>query len=261
MKIDNNLIKEVQNVPILRIAEKLDIEVHTKKAMCFKGHDNKTPSLSFTPEKNLWHCFGCGLGGNNITLVKEYFGYSFTDTVNWIAHEFGLSSNWNVKKKRVAIFKRNIVRTEGKISKGDPEIYESFISKCNLSDRGKRYLINRGFTEETINHFKVKDVVDIKKTENWLINNYDIDRLIKSGLMTKRCGNLCLIWWDHTILFPFFKENKIIYIQGRRLVSDTPKYMGLCGVSKPLYNQDVLINLPKGSMRWSGLSVPVCLTC
>ncbi|MBU1208360.1 MAG: hypothetical protein KKH04_15775 [Proteobacteria bacterium] len=39
--------------------------------MCVGGHDARTPSLCFQPSKNLWHCFGCGKGGDTIKLVME----------------------------------------------------------------------------------------------------------------------------------------------------------------------------------------------
>lgn len=244
-------IEELKHIPILDIAYRLGIKVCKKKAMCFKGHDRKTPSLSFSPIKNLWYCFGCGAGGNNITLVKEYFGYTFQEAIAWLEREFNLPSSHYSREKIIleaAIKPKYIKQDNFKIDfKPDPEIYENFFSRRSLSLEGKAYLKKRGYTEQTIERFNIKDIADIRKEEVQLLKSFSKAKLIKSGLMVERRGQIRLIWWDQTILFPFFIKGKIIYIQGRRILSEHPKYMGLHGVAKPLYNQEILNDLPAGS--------------
>lgn len=245
-------IDKLKQIPILDIANRLGINVRRNKAMCFKGHDRKTPSLSFSPQKNLWHCFGCDAGGNNITLIKEYYGYTSKEAIAWLEREFNLSPSLYFGKRVIPERTVKIETTQldnVKVDfKPDVEIYESFFSRCSLSIQGKTYLRKRGYTEKTIEKFNIKDVIDTKNEETRLLKNFGATRLLKSGLMVKRYNKNRLIWWDHTILFPFIERNKIIYIQGRRILSEHPKYMGLCGVIKPLYNQDVLNNLPVGNV-------------
>lgn len=237
-------IDRLKQIPILELANRIGISVRRNKAMCFKGHDRKTPSLSFSPDKNLWHCFGCGLGGNNIGLVKEYFDCSFKDAVTWINSMHKLPNSQFIKGNMIT---QRVVSTEnigmGNINgefEPDSEIYEAFFSKCGLSIAGKTYLKDRGYTEETIKNFRIKDIINFEKIENLLLNNFEKTRLLRSGLMVNRRNRLHLIWWDHTILFPFFESNHIVYMQGRRIISDRPKYIGLSGIKKPLYNKDIL---------------------
>jgi len=245
-------IDKLKQIPILDIVNRLGIIVRRNKAMCFKGHDRKTPSLSFSPQKNLWHCFGCGAGGNSITLIREYYGYSSREAIIWLEREFNLSSpnyfrNRAMPERALKIEATHLENVRVNFV-SDFEIYESLFSRCTLSMQGKAYLIKRGYTEETIKKFNIKDIIEIKNEENWLLKKFGMTRLLKSGLMVRRRDRIRLIWWDHAILFPFFENNHIIYIQGRRTSSEYPKYMGLCGIIKPLYNQDVVKNLPAGSI-------------
>ena len=252
----------LQQIPILEIASLLGIRVTRNKAMCFRGHDRKTASLSFSPQKNLWHCFGCNVGGNNFTLVKEYYGYTPKETMLWFNQKFNVRPHLNIKTNSIEKISLNISDKPSDFQT-DSEIYEAFISKCSLSDKGEKYLIQRGFTKKTTSHFCIKDILNTKTIENWLTNRYDKSRLMKSGLMVERHKKLCLVWWDHTILFPFFDHGKIVYIQGRRLVnegSSYPKYINLKGVAKPLFNKDILDSLPKGSKLYICEGIPDAIT-
>lgn len=244
-------LEKLKQIPILEITKRLGIAVVRNKAMCFKKHDRKTPSLSFTPSKNLWHCFGCGAGGNNISLVMEHQNCSFKEAASWLTNEFfPLSQSY---LSRSIVVKKNLndidlPKMKEEIGKeADPEIYEGFINQCSLSAGGKKYLKKRGYFNKIIQSFHVKDIVQPYEIEKFLLKNFDKSRLLKSGLMVIRQGKIHLIWWDHTILFPFYEDGRILYIQGRRLSENPPKYMGLSGIKKPLYNRDVLKNLPCGA--------------
>lgn len=71
--------------PIICVAEKLGIKFMSKsKALCFRGHDVKTPSLSFNPQKNYFHCFGCGVGGGPISLVMNYLNFNYKEAISWL---------------------------------------------------------------------------------------------------------------------------------------------------------------------------------
>ena len=244
-------IDKLKQIPILELADRLGISVRRNKAMCFKGHDKKTPSLSFSPQKNLWHCFGCGAGGNNINLIKEYYGYDSKEAIAWLGREFNIAPSYYYGGESVSARTTRVENdqlTDAKLRfEPDMEIYGDFFSKLSLSPHGKEYLRKRGFTEETIEKFNIKDILNSKNEECRLLNNFSKTKLLKSGLMVERNNKIRLIWWDHTILFPFNRGNKIIYIQGRRVLSGQPKYMGLRGVIKPLYNYDLLTQLSAGS--------------
>jgi len=67
--------------------EKAGPDLH-KAVCCF--HQEKTPSLTVTPSKGLYHCFGCHAGGDAITFVKEMYNISTTEAVYQLAAQFDL---------------------------------------------------------------------------------------------------------------------------------------------------------------------------
>lgn len=77
--------KNLSEIPILEIAEKLGIEVNRhNKAPCFNGHDSKTRSMSFNTDKNYLFCFGCGVGGGPVKLVMGRLKINYIGAITWL---------------------------------------------------------------------------------------------------------------------------------------------------------------------------------
>lgn len=72
MIIPDYVVNQVNELPIEDVAEKLGISIRSHKALCFM-HDDHTPSLKFTPTKNIFFCFVCDKGGGPIQLVMDKF--------------------------------------------------------------------------------------------------------------------------------------------------------------------------------------------
>lgn len=235
----------------MEVAKLLGIEIKRNKTMCFKGHDSKTPSLTFTPQKNLFYCFGCGIGGSNIDLVMQASNMDYRSSIAWLKEKF--STGYLVKAPTFYNTAFAINKSPSKnTALPDPELYTALINKLQLSDRGMTYLHDRGFSNETLLKFKIKDLTDPKNTFTELIKVYGMERLRNAGLtrLAKRMQGEVedFIWWDYAILFPFYEGNKISYIQGRRLNPVGPKYLGLKGISKPLYNLSIIENFKKNDL-------------
>ncbi|MBI2118595.1 MAG: toprim domain-containing protein [Elusimicrobia bacterium] len=246
-----DIIDQIKEIPIIDVATLLGIEVKRNKAMCFNGHDKQTASLSFTPSKNLFYCFGCGTGGSSIDLVMNVENMSNRNAILWLKDKFlGQHNNeWLNQYKKIEISRKANVQSKAEI---DPKVYTSLINELKLSNRGRSYLRERGFSDETIEKFRIKDIEYPKNIFSKLVSQYGIDILRKVGLIrTVEKGEQILekfIWWDYIILFPFYKNNDVVYIQGRRLSEIGPKYLGLKGISKPLYNTNVIDKLKEGNL-------------
>ena len=242
-----DLIDKVKDVPILDVAEALGIVVKKKKALCFTGHD-KDPSLCFNPSKNFFHCFGCGIGGTNIELVVRVLGLNRKEAIIWLKDKFVIGYDYAARSHKGLSRKNDNSQLIKESS--DSEVYMALMDELCLSDRGRIYLRGRGFSDATINTFSVKDCIDFKKIFVVLLEKYGELRLEKAGLVrtVEYNGKISknFLWWDHTILFPFYKDGKVVYIQGRRISEEGPKYLGLKGVQKPLYNYDVVNRLKRG---------------
>ena len=204
-------LERIKQLPILDVAKRLGIEIKGSKALCFKGHDQKTLSLSFNVKENYWHCFGCGIGGNTLDLVRAYLDISFKDALHWFQDTEGIYRHKTLLKKG---------RKENSIANApDSEIYEWLINSIDLSKEGFAYLTKiRGYSTETILYFNIKDINNPPKKFKEAVNLWGVERLIKCGLAKKMSsGENCFVWWDHIILFPFYNErNRITNIQGRQ---------------------------------------------
>src|SRR6266446_7064779 len=53
-------------------------------------HNEKTPSFTVSPSKEIYKCFGCGKSGNTITFLMEHEKYSYVDTLKWLANKYGI---------------------------------------------------------------------------------------------------------------------------------------------------------------------------
>ena len=250
-----DVIAQIKQIPILDVAKMLGIQIKRNKTMCFKGHDRKTPSLTFTPQKNLFYCFGCGIGGSNIDLVMQSTNMSSRDSISWLKEKFLINSPVNMPVSRyrsITINKKPLTQEPQNTVSPDPELYSTLLDKLTLSDRGRTYLNNRGFSDVTIREFGIKDITRPSAIASELIKTYSITRLGMAGLtrFTERNHGKeeHFIWWDYTILFPFFEDAKVIYIQGRRLSSYGPKYLGLRGIPKPVYNLSTIKNMKKNDL-------------
>jgi DNA primase len=255
-------LDEIRQLPIREVATRLGIKLlNGNKAMCFGGHDSRTPSLSFVPTKNIWKCFGCDRKGNNIGLVMQCLELDFKDALEWFASEFGIRMGQDLphQKDRTRKFASKRAQLEQRISKTasndeiefspDPELYAWLIERCGAvsHDLGTNYLQSHGIHSDTANRFKVRELCDPIRAIGRMVQKWGAKRVFCSGLAWGNNGNPTgLIWSSYTILFPFLINGAIGYIQGRHFKKD-PKYLNLRRIPKPLFNIDRLLTLPSGS--------------
>jgi len=260
-------------VSILEVAKVLNIQIKGKQAMCFAGHDRKTASLKFNPDKNVWHCFGCGRGGGIIKLVMEVMGTSHSNATQWLSENFRYQVNLAGRGRPTGStttysFAANLSSTNAlsHMADGsylpDPEIYEWFLNRCPLVKDGHQHMLGRGFQERTIEKFRVGELTNAKKVRAECLQKWDMSRLLCCGLFKVRENRYRthfadLVWWDHVLLFPFVQDSHIVYIQGRRFNdNEGAKYVGLNGLVKPLFNLNVLRSLRKGDPLYICEGVP-----
>ncbi len=118
------------------------------KANC-PFHNEKTPSFIVSPERQMWHCFGCGAGGDIFTFVMKIEGIEFRDALKLLAEKSGV---------KIKTFKNE--NEGGKRSKilDALEISRNFYQKCLSIKAGKKaydYLLERGLKKETIEKFQL----------------------------------------------------------------------------------------------------------
>jgi DNA primase len=244
--MSNKLIDkgQIKGISILSVAEKLGISIKRNHALCYNNHDKKTPSLSFNDKKNVFHCFGCNDGGDSITLVQNVLKIDFYEALAWF------NENYTIYASKRTASRVNKRRTATKIAQApaqgflpNPSIYRWIIDKLELTKEAKLYLCEeRGFPVDLLEQLEVRSFQNCQELKAELLKNWDVDELLHCGLFKIDHNNSRrFVWWDSTVLFPFFdKGDNITYIQGRRMSSGDPRYVNLNGVTPSLYNSKCL---------------------
>jgi len=236
---------EIKEIPILDIAEKLGIQGKRNGALCFKGHDT-TPSLSFNTRDNYFNCFGCGVAGDGLNLVKEYLTLDTGKAIEWVKTNFHIREGVSRAKQGIRRPEFSVALKEAKLPKTTEEnyrktptiysenhtkpytsIYRDFIDSLpSVEDNG--YLTaEREISKEVLDRNEIKRIPDGYNLTP-IITKHGEDALKASGLVT---DGFSFSTCDY--VFPFFRDGQIVYLQG--VFKDRErKYKNLAGRGKPL---------------------------
>jgi DNA primase len=243
------LLEKVDIVDIVSDYIKLKKAGKNFKALC-PFHTEKTPSFFVNPEKQIFHCFGCGIGGNVIKFLMNIEKISFYDALNIIARKAG-----------VEISKKENIREDAeskKILKVN-EYTANFYNKLIFSQYGKialEYLYRRNLNEEHINKF----MLGFAPKGNFLLNKIEEEKLNKedfilAGLIDEEGKEDT---FKNRIILPIYNmKNEIIGFGARTIDEEVlPKYLNirenrLFNKSASLYG----INWAKEFIKSSGFAI------
>src|SRR5882762_7296452 len=151
-------------------------------------HNEKTPSFTVSPVKEIYKCFGCGRSGNTISFLMEHEKYSYAEALRWLAAKY----NVEIEEKELSpeVRQQQQVAESLFIINGFAQKYftEVLFNSEEGQDVGYSYLKERGFGEEIIRKFQVGYSADswdaFSKTA--LAAQYNLEYLQKSGLVVVR---------------------------------------------------------------------------
>lgn len=192
-------------------------------------HEEKTPSFTVSPEKQLFYCFGCGAGGNIFSFLQKKENLSFVEAVKTIASSLNIKISEEDASENEVFYKINA------------EVAD-FYSRCLFKDEGRpalNYLINRGLKKETIIAFKLGYTgTGWRGLKEHLKRLYSEDMLFKAGLLQK--GDPSYDWTRNRIIFPIFDRfNRIVGFGARALDESLPKYINT--KETPIYNKSYIL--------------------
>ncbi len=148
-------------------------------------HHEKTPSFMVHPEKQIWHCFGCGKGGDIFSFIQEIEGLEFIEALKLLAKRAGVQLDTH--KMQVDTSQRNrLVEIVAKAS----AFYYHILTVLPAGENARKYLRNRQLTEQTITQCQIgyaPEQWDLL-TKYLLNKGYSIDDIVASGLIIKRDG-------------------------------------------------------------------------
>lgn len=206
-------------------------------------HNEKSPSFSVSGQKQLYHCFGCGVGGNVITFVREYENMTFLEAVKLLGERAGVALP-EISMSDQDRAERGIRDKLLEINK----IAATYFYHQLKSEKGKQalaYLKGRDLSDQTINSFGLGYSPQTTGELYKMLKDkgYDDAILKESGLFTYERGIHDKFW--NRVMFPIMDiNNKVIGFGGRVMGDAKPKYLNspetkLFDKSKNLYGLNV----------------------
>jgi len=117
-------------------------------------HEERTPSFSVNAREGFYHCFGCGVGGDVITFVREKDGLSFPEAVEALAERFGVELEREQLDPKVEEQRKRRARL-GELLQRTAEFYSSFLRESPKAERARDYLAQRGLDQDSLDAFGV----------------------------------------------------------------------------------------------------------
>lgn len=189
-------------------------------------HNEKSPSFSVSPGKQMYYCFGCGAGGNVFTFVMEYENYSFPEAVKFLADRVGVDlpeQEYNEEMKKQQDLKSRILDLNKMAAN-----YFYFQLRHESGKLAMEYLKGRELSDETIKGFglgyanKYSDDLYLYLKKKGISD----ELLSQSGLMNvdEKHGMYDKFW--NRVIFPIMDVNgRVIGFGGRVMGDGKPKYL------------------------------------
>ena len=187
-------------------------------------HNEKSPSFSVSPDKQIFHCFGCGVGGNVITFVSQIEGLNFVETVQMLAERANiqlptLQNNGDTQRE---ILKDKVY----KVNEFTAEYYHQNLYKPQAK-MAQEYVKKRQLTNETLKSFRIgfsgkfdELYKELKK------QGFQEQEILESGLVNKNERGQYIDRYRNRLMFPICDaRGRVIAFGGRVLDDSKPKYI------------------------------------
>ncbi len=242
MHIADEQIEQVRNAA--NIVEVVSAQVPLKRkgqnhwGLC-PFHGEKTPSFTVHEQKQIFHCFGCGEGGNVFTFIMKMEGLDFPETVRYLAQKYGIVLS-EVEGKRAARSRDEKARVR-EVNDRSLAHFRSELAKV-LDGPVGRYIGERGLDAETVNRFEL----------GWAPDSWDgliqrlrrdgirPDDMVLSGMVIKNEKGRVYDRFRGRLMFPIRGVDGVLVGFGGRVLGDgSPKYLN--SPETPLYHKSVVL--------------------
>ncbi len=193
-------------------------------------HNEKSPSFTVSPAKEIYKCFGCGKSGNTITFLMEHEKYNYVEALRWLAARY----NIEVEETETSPEQKQLVQTAESLYIINSFAAKFFSNSLFNTEEGNNialsYLKERGFREQVIEKFQIgynPDARD-KLTKELLANQFNKELLPKTGLVSLRNGEELVDNYRGRIIFPIHGNTGKVIGFGARVIGKSdrgPKYI------------------------------------
>ncbi len=187
-------------------------------------HNEKSPSFSVSPDKQIFHCFGCGVGGNVFTFISKIEGLNFIETVQMLADRANIQLP-TIQDNRDSL-KEELKAKVYKVNEFTAEFYHQNLYKPQAKI-AQEYVKKRQLSNETLKSFKIgfsgkfdELYQELKK------QGYGEQEILESGLVNKNERGQFIDRYRNRLMFPICDaRGRVIAFGGRVLDDSKPKYI------------------------------------
>jgi len=192
-------------------------------------HNEKTPSFTVSPSKEIYKCFGCGRSGNSISFIMEHEKYSYVEALKWLANKYGIE----IEETFTTDEQRQQVQTADSLYIINSFAQQFFSGQLFETEEGQdiglSYLKERGFREEVIKKFQLGYSPTQRDAfaKEAIARQYTPDLLIKTGLIVNRNEQLQDNYRGR-VIFPVHNHSGKVLGFGARILKSNdkaPKYI------------------------------------
>jgi len=192
-------------------------------------HNEKTPSFTVSPAKEIYKCFGCGKSGNTISFVMEHEKYSYVEALKWLANRYGIE----IEETFVSEEQKQQFQTADSLFIINNFAQQFFSDRLFNSEEGQdiglAYFKERGFREEIIRKFQLGYSPEQRDafTREALAKQYNAELLVKTGLVANRNDQL-MDNYRGRVIFPVHNHSGKVLGFGARILKSNdraPKYI------------------------------------
>jgi DNA primase len=181
-------------------------------------HQEKTPSFSVSPERGTYHCFGCGVGGDAISFVREMESLDFVGAIEWLADRFNIELEYEESSPEADAQRKRKERLYALLDQA-----ATFYEKTLWAESGKpiqEYLASRGLSKDACKEFRLglspRGTTLAKKAQE---KGFSREELAGAGLVTRRGTD----YFQRRLMFPLTDaRGRVVGFQARKLHEDDP---------------------------------------
>ena len=187
-------------------------------------HNEKSPSFSVSPDKQIFHCFGCGVGGNVISFISKIEGIGFKEAIEVLAEKANIklpTIDNNIDSK-----KEELKAKVYKVNSFTAEFYHKKLYEPS-SKIAQEYVKKRQLNNETLKSFKIGFSGKFDELYQALHKEgFKDEEILESGLVNKNENGKYIDRYRNRLMIPIFDErNRVIAFGGRVLDDSKPKYI------------------------------------
>ena len=182
-------------------------------------HEERSPSFSVSQAKGTYHCFGCGVGGDVISFVRETEQVDFVGAIEWLADRFNVPLEYEDASPEQDARRRRRDRMQA-LLEAAASFYERYLWDSESAAHAREYLADRGFGEEICRLFRLGYAPGgaelVRKAAE---KGFTRDELAAAGLANRRGND----YFAGRLLFPLANApGRVLGFQARRLREDDP---------------------------------------